>query len=78
MSSATWTMTQDLETHWWSSVDCEHGATRSGLWLQRAVVDDRNFLALAPQTFANHQALHEDCDCALVLGYTPSYVPDLS
>jgi hypothetical protein len=68
-------MTPDTPTHWWSNVDCPHGHSQSGLWLAQPIVDDRNFLTQAPHRFANHQALHPDCDCDLVIGYTPSYTP---
>jgi hypothetical protein len=39
------------------------------------VEDNRNFLDLAPDTFANHQRLHVECDCTLELDWTPDYVP---
>jgi hypothetical protein len=76
MSTASWSMQQDaaVPLHWWSTVDCPHGRSRSGGWFVQ-VVDDRNFLDLAQPTFANHQARYADCECALEIGYSPSYSP---
>jgi len=67
-------MAQDDANHWWSEVGCPHGFTRNGVWLGGTVQDDRNFLDLAPETFANHQRLHVDCDCTLEQDWAPEYV----
>jgi hypothetical protein len=73
-SLADWTMLQD-PAHWYSVVQCVHGTTRNGVWLNQPIQDDRNFLAMAGPTFVNHQSLHVDCDCVLNIAWSPSYVP---
>jgi len=72
---ADWTMEPTDPTHWFSVVTCVHGTTRNGVWLNRPIQDDRNFLALAGPTYANHQSLHVDCDCVLNIAWSPSYAP---
>jgi hypothetical protein len=74
-ATASWAMAPDGATHWWSEVGCVHGFTRHGVWTNGPLEDDRNFLSLAPGTFANHQSLHPDCDCSLEIDWEPSYAP---
>jgi len=73
-SLADWTMEPADPTHWFSVIVCPHGITRSGVWLNQPIQDDRNFEEQADPAFANHQALYPDCDCALNIVWTPSYV----
>lgn len=72
---ADWTMVQVEATRWLSLVDCVHGHSQSGVYLNRPIQDDRNFLEQADPAFANHQSLFPECDCALNLEWQPTYSP---
>jgi len=78
MTTASWTMQEDIATHWWSTVTCQHGQTQNGIWTQKPVVDDRNFVNLMSPTFANHQS-GTGCTCdTLAQDWQPSYTPPSS
>jgi hypothetical protein len=72
---ADWTMVQVDATRWLSVIDCPHGHSQSGVYLNRPIQDDRNFLEQADPAFANHQVLFPECTCSLNMEWQPSYSP---